>query len=610
VVTDPAKVLRGLSERVSRSALNRTIRLLVTGLAVVVATGLLLMTTLANRTAAQPTTSSSAPAQSPNPSETLPPSTSTSGPATTAPANTTGATQPAAAPLPAANPGHGQALYVQQCLICHDVDAEGDGPVHTLFVPEPANLTAVKDAPDMAFSIFQNGLLGTAMPAHRNLSRADFNDIIAYLETMPLDTTRQWSNAWSIVKEPNPALAQSIYAQACADCHGTSGKGDGPWVSASPYVWPRPADFTARSSDLGRVFDTITNGIPGTFMAPQAPKFTEAARYALALYVLGFLDPTSKDTIATGSVGDRTDPYSADNAPVWLDGQNESRLYCEYCHGGEVNGTLIAPDLTDRTWRYGGGTDAALFEVIQKGIPGKLMPPHAVLSEDMRWRIITFIRHRGGLPDPLKASKTSGNPSTLGGASNTSTSGSSSAGSSTLSGQPGVLTFGSTAAQGLALTRDYSSTVYVDIKDLSFQPANLVVAPGTRVIWTNRDDTLHTTTMNDWDPAKSKADQPPGAWDSAELSPGESFSAVFSQPGTSMYLCLIHPTMIGSISVDVSMIGAYSPIGRAGIHLGWWWAAIGVAIAIAALLVFRLVIWGRFLGPGSGRAGSPPTSEA
>jgi plastocyanin/mono/diheme cytochrome c family protein len=583
--------------------MNRLSRLLAVGLLLAVVAGITLALTLSSIAGAQPTSSTVAPT-GPNPSVTIPPSTTTSAGATTTttPASSTNVTQPTPDTLPQANPGHGQALYNQQCLICHDVDAEGDGPVHSLFIPEPANLTAVRDAPAMASSIIMNGLPGTAMPAHRNFQQGDINDIVAYVETQPLDTTREWSDAWATPRLPDTAKAQSVFYQACADCHGNDGKGDGAWADKNPYVWPKPANLTAQSSDIGRVFDIITNGIPGTFMAPQAPKFSEEARYALALYVIGFLNPKSQDTVETGSIGMRTNPYTADNEGVWLDGEKDARLYCEYCHGGEVNGTALAPKLTDRQWRYDGGTDKGLFEVILQGVPGKLMPPHPTLSEDTRWRLITFIRHRGGLPDPLKATGTSGNPSSLGGAVTTTSGGSSASstgsatGSSTGMLTPGALTYATRKISAVDFLVTSAPTVSVEMYNDAFQPANLVVAPGTRVVWVNKDPTAHTTTMNDWDPDKKGAEQVPGAWDSGPLNPGKTFSAVFTQPGTSMYQCAIHPYMIGSVSVDVSMIGAYSPIGRAGAGLGWWWAAIGVGIVIVLVIAFFALVWGRWVG--------------
>jgi mono/diheme cytochrome c family protein len=60
---------------------------------------------------------------------------------------------------------------------------------------------------------------------------------------------------------------KAVYDQACASCHGASGKGDGP---AATGLNPPPADFTdafhARYySDAGRV-RIIEKGSPGTAM--------------------------------------------------------------------------------------------------------------------------------------------------------------------------------------------------------------------------------------------------------------------------------------------------------------------------------------------------------
>jgi len=50
---------------------------------------------------------------------------------------------------------------------------------------------------------------------------------------------------------------------------------------------------------------------------------------------------------------------------------------------------------------FGGGTDTAVFTVVENGIPGQLMLRFRQLPVDERWAIITFIRSRGGLPSPL-----------------------------------------------------------------------------------------------------------------------------------------------------------------------------------------------------------------
>ncbi len=77
----------------------------------------------------------------------------------------------------------------------------------------------------------------------------------------------------------------------------------------------------------------------------------------------------------------------------------------------------------------------------------------------------------------------------------------------------------------------------VDMRDLAFSPANIEIASGTTVTWTNNDEVPHTATAGD------------GAFDSGILDPGSTFEYTFTESGTYDYACLIHPQMIGSVVV-------------------------------------------------------------
>ena len=77
----------------------------------------------------------------------------------------------------------------------------------------------------------------------------------------------------------------------------------------------------------------------------------------------------------------------------------------------------------------------------------------------------------------------------------------------------------------------------VDIRDLAFMPADIEIAVGTTVTWTNSDSVPHTATASD------------GTFDSGVFDPGESFDYTFEDTGTFDYTCLIHPEMQGSIVV-------------------------------------------------------------
>jgi plastocyanin len=82
-----------------------------------------------------------------------------------------------------------------------------------------------------------------------------------------------------------------------------------------------------------------------------------------------------------------------------------------------------------------------------------------------------------------------------------------------------------------------SSIKRVKIVDFAFKPGTITIAKGTRVRWTNRGNSNHTTTSNR------------GVWDSGVLAPGATFSRVFKRVGTFRYHCSIHSTMHGKIIV-------------------------------------------------------------
>lgn len=77
----------------------------------------------------------------------------------------------------------------------------------------------------------------------------------------------------------------------------------------------------------------------------------------------------------------------------------------------------------------------------------------------------------------------------------------------------------------------------VRIANFAFNPPTMTVSVGQTVTWTNGDTVAHTTTSDT------------NVWNSGVLQPGASFSQTFNTPGTYAYHCMIHPTMMGTITV-------------------------------------------------------------
>ncbi|MBV9168608.1 MAG: cupredoxin domain-containing protein [Chloroflexi bacterium] len=79
----------------------------------------------------------------------------------------------------------------------------------------------------------------------------------------------------------------------------------------------------------------------------------------------------------------------------------------------------------------------------------------------------------------------------------------------------------------------------VTIDNYEFQPAEITVAPGTTVTWTNaQTDDVHSAVSND------------GLWDSDTLDTGKSYQYTFSDPGDFGYYCSQHPDMQGVVHVS------------------------------------------------------------
>ncbi|WP_297181130.1 cytochrome c/FTR1 family iron permease [Thermomonas sp.] len=86
---------------------------------------------------------------------------------------------------------------------------------------------------------------------------------------------------------PEVVTGKALYAQACASCHGASGRGDG---AAGVALDPPPIAFTdaqraAQRSPLA-LYEAISRGVSGTAM-PGFPQLSEEQRWALAFYVGG-----------------------------------------------------------------------------------------------------------------------------------------------------------------------------------------------------------------------------------------------------------------------------------------------------------------------------------
>ena len=180
----------------------------------------------------------------------------------------------------------------------------------------------------------------------------------------------------SYAEIPIPALAANdeamatagrLFANNCATCHGSDGRGalGYPNLADADWQWGgAPADIR----------HTLVNGRQAVMPAFSA-SLDEAAIEATAAYVY--------------SLNGRDAPARLVNA-----GQQHYRTLCVACHGAEGKGNpaLGAPNLSDDTWLYGGSLES-IQQTLINGRNGQ-MPAFAETLGDDRIHLVAAYVYR------------------------------------------------------------------------------------------------------------------------------------------------------------------------------------------------------------------------
>jgi plastocyanin len=99
------------------------------------------------------------------------------------------------------------------------------------------------------------------------------------------------------------------------------------------------------------------------------------------------------------------------------------------------------------------------------------------------------------------------------------------------------LTLAGTAASTVQ-PKTAPKTYIISMQIVGFDPPELIVKPGDRVTWVNKDLFPHTATADD------------KAFNSGSVAPADKWTFVAGKPGTHTYICTFHPTMKGTIKVQ------------------------------------------------------------
>lgn len=163
------------------------------------------------------------------------------------------------------------------------------------------------------------------------------------------------------------ATGERLFANYCAQCHGSDARG------APGYPNLRDDDWLW-GGEPGQIKETISNGRTGAMPGWQ-DALGEEGLFNVTEYVLSLSGRQHDSSVAEK-------------------GKQQYDQLCIACHGPDGTGNVAmgAPDLTDRTWLYG-GTQKTVMESIAKGRQGQ-MPPHGdFLGEAKVHLLAAYVYH-------------------------------------------------------------------------------------------------------------------------------------------------------------------------------------------------------------------------
>lgn len=157
-------------------------------------------------------------------------------------------------------------------------------------------------------------------------------------------------------------IGQRLFANNCAGCHGSDGRGSVGFPNLADNAW-----LYGGAADTIKM--SIMNGRNGNMPPMGAALGGEEGVKAVATYVLSLSGRKVDSALAS-------------------QGESKFKMICGACHGMEGTGNTMlgAPNLTDSDWLYGGSLNT-IIETINNGRSG-VMPAHKDLLGEEKVHII------------------------------------------------------------------------------------------------------------------------------------------------------------------------------------------------------------------------------
>lgn len=231
--------------------------------------------------------------------------------------------------LHAADEVTGRQVYVAQCAGCHGPEGAGDGPAASFIYPRPRDFLGqpfkLGGSQEEVARTIVRGIPGTSMPAFSAvIDDTETAKVASYVRALAGARAVPLSVEPLTVPEPVGSVARGreLYLEGCANCHGPTGKGDGP---SAPYLRDdkgiplRPPNYSRAAfkggSDPASLFRRISVGMPGTPMPAYADAYAERDRWDMVAFLQSLIRSQSAAPVEK-VVATRTEalPIAADDA--------------------------------------------------------------------------------------------------------------------------------------------------------------------------------------------------------------------------------------------------------------------------------------------------------
>ncbi len=205
------------------------------------------------------------------------------------------------------------------------------------------------------------GMLGwtSANEYSREVESAEvkYAEVFNKLVKTPESNFTEFRKIEDIAKDPEAVkVGQRLFLQNCSQCHSSDARGAKGFPNLTDDSWL----YGGKTADIKTTIMHGRSGVmPGWLAVIGDEKVTQAASYVIGLS------------------GRKVDPRESEL------GKEVFAQTCAACHGADAKGMTMlgAPNLTDKTWLYG-GSKKAIVETISYGRTGVMPAWSEILGED------------------------------------------------------------------------------------------------------------------------------------------------------------------------------------------------------------------------------------